>query len=128
MTVYYTNLSSQCNLLKMRTRYYEYNLVISISDKLYTNVFEVTIWSILSFSITLLQRDRHGHDHMVVGFTTTYAVSSYHHYINYFNFFHFYVSSMLSCLSGLYYFILFLLLRGHVSSIQFYVIKCVSDL
>jgi hypothetical protein len=44
-----------------------------------TNVFEVTIWSILSFSITLLQRDRHGHDHMVVGFTTTYAVSSYHH-------------------------------------------------
>ena len=64
-----------------------------------SHIFEVTIWSILSFSNTLLQRDCHGHDHMVIGFTTTYAVSSYHHYINYFKFFHFYVSSMLSCLS-----------------------------
>jgi hypothetical protein len=24
-------------------------------------------------------RDRRGHDHMVVGFTTTYAISPYHH-------------------------------------------------
>ena len=23
--------------------------------------------------------DRHGHDHMVVGFMTTYAISAYHH-------------------------------------------------
>jgi len=25
------------------------------------------------------RRCRHGHDHMVVGFTTTYAISAYHH-------------------------------------------------
>jgi hypothetical protein len=25
------------------------------------------------------QRDRHGRDRMVVGFTTTYAISAYHH-------------------------------------------------
>jgi hypothetical protein len=26
-----------------------------------------------------LARGRHGRDHMVVGFTTTYAISVYHH-------------------------------------------------
>jgi len=26
-----------------------------------------------------LFRGRRGHDHMVVGFTTTYAISAYHH-------------------------------------------------
>jgi len=24
-------------------------------------------------------RGHHGHDHMIVGFTTTYAISAYHH-------------------------------------------------
>ena len=44
-------------------------------------------------------RDRHGRDHMVVGFTTTCAISAYHHY---------------SC--------------EFEPSIQHYVIKFVSDL
>jgi len=26
-----------------------------------------------------VERGRHGHDQMVVGFTTTYAISAYHH-------------------------------------------------
>jgi len=26
-----------------------------------------------------IERGRHGHDRMVVGFTTTYAISAYHH-------------------------------------------------
>jgi hypothetical protein len=30
--------------------------------------------------ITLHNEGHHGHDHMVVGFTTTYAISAYHHY------------------------------------------------
>jgi hypothetical protein len=28
--------------------------------------------------ITLKLWGRHGHDHMVIGFTTTYAISAYH--------------------------------------------------
>jgi len=27
-----------------------------------------------------MKRGSHGHDRMVVGFTTTYAISTYHHY------------------------------------------------
>jgi len=30
-------------------------------------------------SISFLTRGRHGRDRMVVGFTTTYAISDYHH-------------------------------------------------
>jgi hypothetical protein len=29
---------------------------------------------------TMTYWGRHGHDHMVVGFTTTYAISAYHHW------------------------------------------------
>jgi hypothetical protein len=33
----------------------------------------------LCLSVTLDSRDRRGHDHMVVGFRTTYAISGCHH-------------------------------------------------
>jgi len=33
-----------------------------------------------NISIYSLSRGRHGCDRMVVGFTTTYAISSYHHW------------------------------------------------
>jgi len=29
--------------------------------------------------LTLLNGGRHGHDHMLVGFITIYAISAYHH-------------------------------------------------
>jgi hypothetical protein len=32
-----------------------------------------------SFTYTTSVYHCHGHDHMVVGFTTTYAISTYHH-------------------------------------------------
>ena len=38
------------------------------------------IVSILIFNYSSLARGRHGRDHMVVGFTTTYAISVYHHW------------------------------------------------
>jgi len=50
-------------------------------------------------------RDCHGHDRMVVRFTTTYAIIAYHHW-----------SWALASLSGKVY------------SIHYYVIKFVSDL
>ena len=56
-------------------------------------------------SITRLSRDRHGCDHMVVGYTTTYAISAYHHYSCEFKF-----------------------RSGEMYSLQHYVIQFVSDL
>ena len=32
-----------------------------------------------SFTLSIVSVGRHGHDHMVVGFTTTYVISAYHH-------------------------------------------------
>jgi hypothetical protein len=56
-------------------------------------------------SLTFLSRDRRGRDRMVVGFTTIYAISAYHHWCCEFE-------------SRL----------GEVYSIQHYVLKYVSDL
>jgi len=33
----------------------------------------------LSYLITIMTWGHCGHDHMVLGFTTTYAISAYHH-------------------------------------------------
>ena len=52
-----------------------------------------------------METGRRGHDRMVVGFTTTYAISAYHHQLCEFNFH-----------------------LDKVYSIQHYVIKFVSDL
>ena len=35
----------------------------------------------ISQKINVIRRGRCCHDHMVVGFTTTYAISAYHHYV-----------------------------------------------
>ena len=41
------------------------------------NQFEITLdlWSAFNH-----KRGHHGRDRMIVGFTTTYAISTYHHY------------------------------------------------
>jgi len=50
-----------------------------------TNTLSITpqIWSlrlIIQYIYSNFRvRGRHGHDRMVVGFTTTYAISAYHH-------------------------------------------------
>jgi hypothetical protein len=39
-----------------------------------------TIVSYYSLTLLYSERGHHGHDRMVVGFTTTYAISAYHHW------------------------------------------------
>ena len=40
----------------------------------------IDILYLIQYEPTYLQRGRRGRDHMVVGFTTTYAISAYHHW------------------------------------------------
>ena len=46
---------------------------------LYTCVIHIAICSCGLYFITNLYRRRRGRDRMVVGFTTTFAISAYHH-------------------------------------------------
>jgi hypothetical protein len=51
--------------------------VVDISNTVYrTTSINYWLYSVMSTKV----RDRRGPDHMVVGFTTTYAISAYHHW------------------------------------------------
>jgi hypothetical protein len=41
-------------------------------------LLEVCLYAIYYYIYSKCFRGRHGHDHMVVGFMTTYAISAYH--------------------------------------------------
>ena len=59
-------------LIRFHIKYAE--LILKLEKKINTHVI------ILTHIIDYLQkRGCHGHDHMVVGFTTTYTISAYHH-------------------------------------------------
>ena len=63
-----------CKLLKYRQN--AFNLIYCCKFILLTDICNSFIkWDFLYDS----DRDRHGRDRIVVGFTTTYAISAYHH-------------------------------------------------
>jgi len=41
--------------------------------------YTCVVWKLKMLKSGNLYRGRRGHDHMVVGLTTTYAISAYHH-------------------------------------------------
>jgi hypothetical protein len=47
---------------------------------LYRKSSWIDILYLIQYEPTYLQRGHRGRDHMVVGFTTTYAISAYHHW------------------------------------------------
>jgi hypothetical protein len=47
---------------------------------MYSNFLYVHVWFLLiTEDLILTVRGHRGHDHMVLVFTTTYAISAYHH-------------------------------------------------
>jgi hypothetical protein len=61
-----------------RTIFLQLHTVFNGFCKIFKEVFIMT-QQYFFFWKYLLLRSRRGHDHMVLGFTTTYAVSAYHH-------------------------------------------------
>ena len=51
-------------------------MIISLDEKRY---YKSASWMFMRLVPLLSSMCRHGHDHMVVGFTTTYAISAYYH-------------------------------------------------
>jgi hypothetical protein len=51
-----------------------------VTNKVGTSIQSITVLStLLTILFIFMNRDRRGRDRMVVGFTTTYAISAYHH-------------------------------------------------
>jgi len=46
---------------------------------MYERIGHLTYDIHIQYVIVFLNRGRHGRDHLVAGFTTTYAINSYHH-------------------------------------------------
>jgi hypothetical protein len=51
-------------------------MIISLDEKRY---YKSASWMFMRLVPLLSSMCGHGHDHMVVGFTTTYAISAYYH-------------------------------------------------
>ena len=50
----------------------------NLNQKFSTNI-SIENWKTIIYKLTVWGGSHHGHDRMVVGFTTTYASSAYHH-------------------------------------------------
>jgi hypothetical protein len=70
-------VATEINISVVNSPYYHVKGVHTEAVKAYFQVPRYKLF--IDIQILNLKRDRRGRDRMVVGFTTTYAISAYHH-------------------------------------------------